>query len=65
MTMLPSDSVRGARALPIGFLALTDAAPFVAAQELRFFAGQSLRVELRRETGRARIRDGELEAARR
>src|SRR3954465_15214147 len=53
--------------LRVGFLPLTDAAPFVAAQELGFFARQNLRVELRREIGWATIREkiiyGELDAA--
>lgn len=51
----------------LGFLALTDAAPFVVAQELGFFERHGLRVELRREIGWATIREkiiyGELEAA--
>ena len=54
------------RALRLGFLSLTDAAPFVAAQELGLFARHDLRVELRREIGWATIREkiiyGELEA---
>src|SRR4051812_11099896 len=55
------------RPLRIGFLALTDAAPFVAAQELGFFARYQLDVQLRREIGWATIREkiiyGELDAA--
>src|SRR3954471_10715194 len=55
------------RPLRIGFLALTDAAPFVAAQELGFFARYQLEVQLRREIGWATIREkiiyGELDAA--
>lgn len=55
------------RPLRIGFLALTDAAPLVAAQELGWFASQGLRVDLCREVGWATIRDkvvyGELDAA--
>jgi ABC-type nitrate/sulfonate/bicarbonate transport system substrate-binding protein len=53
--------------LRIGFLALTDAAPFVAAEELGLFARHNLIVELRREIGWATIREkiiyGELDAA--
>ncbi len=48
-------------------LALTDAAPFIAAQELGLFARRHLHVELHREIGWATIRDkiiyGELDAA--
>jgi ABC-type nitrate/sulfonate/bicarbonate transport system substrate-binding protein len=55
------------RALRIGFLALTDAAPLIAAQELGIFAHHGLRVQLCREVGWATIRDkilyGELDAA--
>jgi ABC-type nitrate/sulfonate/bicarbonate transport system substrate-binding protein len=55
------------RPLRIGFLALTDAAPLVAAQELGIFAHHGLRVQLCREVGWATIRDkiifGELDAA--
>src|SRR5262245_55237647 len=53
--------------LRVGFLALTDAAPFVAAQELGIFHRFGLRIELRREIGWATIREkiiyGELDAA--
>jgi ABC-type nitrate/sulfonate/bicarbonate transport system substrate-binding protein len=53
--------------LRLGFLALTDAAPLVAAQELGFFAHHGLRVQLQRQVGWATIRDkvafGELDAA--
>ena len=53
--------------LRIGFLALTDAAPFVVAEELGLFARHNLIVELRREIGWATIREkiiyGELDAA--
>lgn len=55
------------RPLRVGLLPLTDAAPFVAAQELGLFARHGLEVELRREIGWATIREkiiyGELEAA--
>src|SRR5687767_12894010 len=67
MILSHSESARGARALRIGFLALTDAAPFIVAQELGFFARQNLPVELHREIGWATIREkivyGELDAA--
>jgi ABC-type nitrate/sulfonate/bicarbonate transport system substrate-binding protein len=60
-----TDSVR--RSLRLGFLALTDAAPLVAAQELGLFAHHGLHVQLCREVGWATIRDkviyGELDAA--
>src|SRR5215212_2624044 len=53
--------------LRIGFLALTDSAPFAAAQELGFFERHGVRVDLRREIGWATIREkmiyGELDAA--
>ncbi len=55
------------RLLRVGFLALTDAAPFIVAQELGLFARHGLRVDLRREIGWATIREkiiyGELDAA--
>jgi two-component system, oxyanion-binding sensor len=55
------------RPLRVGFLALTDAAPFIAAEELGIFARHNLVVELRREIGWATIREkiiyGELDAA--
>ena len=54
-------------ALRIGFIALTDAAPLIVAQERGFFARRGLKVDLRREVGWATIRDkvifGELDAA--
>ena len=63
----PSRAAAGVPPLRIGFLALTDAAPFVVAQELGLFAKRDLHVELRREIGWASIREkiiyGELEAA--
>jgi len=53
--------------LRVGYLALTDAAPFVAAEHLGLFARHRLNVELRREIGWATIREkiayGELDAA--
>lgn len=55
------------RRLRVGLLPLTDAAPFIVAQELGLFARHGLNVELRREIGWATIREkiiyGELEAA--
>lgn len=54
------------RPLRLGFLALTDAAPLVAAQELGLFTHHGLRVQLTREAGWATVRDkiifGELDA---
>jgi ABC-type nitrate/sulfonate/bicarbonate transport system substrate-binding protein len=51
----------------VGFVALTDAAPFAVAEARGFFRERGLRVELRREIGWATIRDkiiyGELDAA--
>jgi ABC-type nitrate/sulfonate/bicarbonate transport system substrate-binding protein len=59
-------STSASRPLRLGFLALTDAAPLIAAQELGIFAHHSLRVQLNREVGWATIRDkiiyGELDA---
>jgi ABC-type nitrate/sulfonate/bicarbonate transport system substrate-binding protein len=56
-----------ARPLRIGFLPLTDAAPFIVAQRHGFFARHGLPVELHREVGWATIREkivyGELDAA--
>lgn len=64
MTDLPPIS---ARPLRLGFLALTDAAPLIAARELGCFARRGLSVELCREVGWATIRDkvtyGELDGA--
>ena len=58
---------QGSRPLRVGFLALTDAAPFVVAQERGLFAKHGIEVELRREVGWATIREkiiyGELDAA--
>lgn len=55
------------RALMIGFLALTDAAPLIVAEQRGFFAQHGLRVTLEREVGWATIREkilyGELDAA--
>lgn len=55
------------RPLRVGFLPLTDAAPFVVAEELGIFAKRGLRVSLSRQVGWATIREkilyGELEAA--
>lgn len=54
-------------ALRLGFVALTDAAPLAAAQELGLFAHHGLRVRLSREVGWATVRDkvifGELDGA--
>ncbi|HVU18612.1 MAG TPA: CmpA/NrtA family ABC transporter substrate-binding protein [Candidatus Didemnitutus sp.] len=55
------------RRLRVGFLALTDAAPLVAARELGLFERHHLQVDLCREVGWATVRDkivyGELDAA--
>ena len=65
---LPFTSPAGSnlRAVRLGFLALTDAAPFAVADEREIFARHGLRVELRREIGWATIREkiiyGELDA---
>jgi two-component system, oxyanion-binding sensor len=63
-----SPTLRGrGRSLRVGFISLTDAAPFVAAQELGLFERQGVHVELQREIGWATIREkiiyGELDAA--
>ena len=67
MSSAAKSSATVPRALRLGFLALTDAAPLVAAQELGLFAHYGLRVRLNREIGWATIRDkvsfGELDAA--
>ena len=66
-TYAGASTLAGPRPLRIGFLALTDAAPFVVAAELGHFARCNLAVELRREIGWATIREkiiyGELDAA--
>lgn len=58
---------RSRHSLRVGFVALSDAAPFAAARELGLFAARGLTVDLRREVGWASVRDkviyGELEAA--
>lgn len=63
----PISSALGSRALRIGFLALTDAAPLIVAQRLGIFARRGLKVVLEREVGWATIREkilyGELDAA--
>ena len=63
----PTPFYRADRPLRVGFLALTDAAPLVVAQERGCFARRGLSVELCREVGWATIRDkvtyGELDAA--
>ena len=62
-----SQARHGSRPLRLGFAALTDAAPLIAAQELGLFRRHGLKVELRREIGWATVRDkvifGELDAA--
>ncbi len=58
---------RSPRSLRVGFVALNDAAPLVAAQELDLFNRHGVSVALQREVGWATVRDkviyGELEAA--
>src|SRR6185369_355841 len=65
-TKAPASAPRP-KPLRVGFLALTDAAPFVVAEELGLFAKHNIRVELRREIGWATIREkiiyDELDAA--
>lgn len=57
----------GTAPLRLGFIALTDAAPLIVAQERGFFARRGLTVDLYREVGWATIRDkvlyGELDGA--
>jgi len=57
----------GSRPLRVGFLALTDAAPFFVAEQQGLFAKHGVHVELHREIGWATIREkiiyGELDAA--
>jgi ABC-type nitrate/sulfonate/bicarbonate transport system substrate-binding protein len=64
---IPSNSIGRARALRVGFLSLTDAAPFCVAHELGFFDRHGVQIELCREIGWATIREkiiyGELDAA--
>lgn len=68
MTTLPAHSIGStASTLRLGFLALTDAAPLIVAQERGFFARAGIKVTLQREVGWATIREkiiyGELDAA--
>jgi len=68
MAVVSTKSVStGSRPLRIGFLALTDAAPFVVAQERGLFVKHGIEVDLCREVGWATIREkiiyGELDAA--
>ncbi len=65
-TIKPASASRS-KPLRVGFIALTDAAPFAVAAHLGLFARHHLNVELRREIGWATIREkiiyGELDAA--
>src|SRR3954469_13991682 len=65
-TKAPTPATR-LKPLRIGFLALTDAAPFAVAEHFGLFTRHGLNVELRREIGWATIREkiiyGELAAA--
>ncbi len=67
MPALRPSSAAVPRPLRLGFLALTDAAPLIAAQERGLFARRGLNVVLEREIGWATIRDklifGALDAA--
>ncbi len=67
MNISAPKSAPSRRALRIGFLALTDAAPLIVAQRLGMFARRGLNVVLEREVGWATIREkilyGELDAA--
>lgn len=56
-TPLSSTTPSRARSLRLGFIALTDAAPLIVAQELGLYARHDLRVELRREIGWATVRE--------
>ncbi|HEU5077571.1 MAG TPA: CmpA/NrtA family ABC transporter substrate-binding protein [Opitutaceae bacterium] len=66
-TAVTTKSIRRSPRLRVGFLALTDAAPFAVAQELGLFQKHGIEVELSREVGWATIREkiiyGELDAA--
>lgn len=66
-THLSRPLILESRALRVGFVALTDAAPFAVAQHHGLFQKHGLRVELSREVGWATIREkiiyGELDAA--
>src|SRR4051812_9967840 len=63
---IPTKSGASTRGLRVGFLALVDAAPLAAAQNLGLFAHHGLRLQLQRQVGWATIRDkvlfGELDA---
>ena len=63
----PVTSAISSRPLRVGFLALTDAAPFAVAAHLGLFARHGVHVELHREIGWATLREkiiyGELDAA--
>ncbi len=65
--LLPTGLSAPPRPLRVGFLALTDAAPLITAQELGLFTRQGVKVQLSREVGWATARDkiafGELDAA--
>jgi len=67
ITMQKNTASLAPRPLRVGFLALTDAAPFAVAEEFGLFAKHGVRVQLSREVGWATIREkivyGELDAA--
>lgn len=62
-----TEPIARGRPLRVGFLALTDAAPLIVAEQLGLFARHGVAVELKREIGWATIREkivyGELDAA--
>ena len=64
---MPKNITAHPRPLRLGFVALSDSAPIIMAQELGLYAKYGLAVELHREVGWATIRDkviyGELDAA--
>lgn len=59
--------IRSPRVIRLGYVQLSDAAPFIVADRMGLFAKYDLNVELRRELGWATVRDmlayGELDAA--
>ncbi|MFT3781555.1 MAG: CmpA/NrtA family ABC transporter substrate-binding protein [Nibricoccus sp.] len=65
--ILAKKTSQSSRPLRVGFLALTDAAPFAVAEERGLFAKHGVQVQLKREVGWATIREkiiyGELDAA--
>src|ERR1035437_4414346 len=66
-SLAKAHAYQSTRPLRVGFLALTDAAPFAVAEERGLFAKHGARVQLSREVGWATIREKviyrELDAA--